>query len=101
MYVHTTTTSSPQVSQLDVMRVALQSLEQNHIRYSVYDTVRVEPSNISFADAVAFAKRGNFDAYLAVGGGSVMVRGTFLHVVHHIEHVAGHVQSGQPVCHVP
>jgi hydroxyacid-oxoacid transhydrogenase len=38
----------------------------------LYDQVRVEPTDQSFKAAVAFAVAGNFDGYVAVGGGSVM-----------------------------
>src|SRR5690606_4957833 len=31
---------------------------------------RVEPTDASFRDAIAFATDGNFDGYVAVGGGS-------------------------------
>lgn len=38
----------------------------------LYDQTRVEPTDISFLHAIAFATQGNFDGYVAVGGGSVM-----------------------------
>jgi hydroxyacid-oxoacid transhydrogenase len=50
----------------------LESLEQNKIAYAVYDRVRVEPSDESFLDAIAFAKERPYDAFAAVGGGSVI-----------------------------
>ncbi len=34
--------------------------------------VRVEPSDVSFREAIEFAQKGNFDGFVAVGGGSVM-----------------------------
>src|SRR6185503_11620396 len=37
-----------------------------------YDQVRVEPTDQSFKAAIAFATTGNFEGYVAVGGGSVM-----------------------------
>ena len=37
----------------------------------VYDGARVEPTDESMRDAIAFARdQGDFDAYVAVGGGS-------------------------------
>jgi hydroxyacid-oxoacid transhydrogenase len=37
-----------------------------------YDRVRVEPTDASFQQAIAFAIEGRFEAYVAVGGGSTM-----------------------------
>lgn len=38
----------------------------------LYDGVRVEPTDVSFKDAIRFATDGGFDGFVAVGGGSVM-----------------------------
>merc|ERR1712042_256093 len=48
------------------------SLVKNKVNYVLYDKVRVEPSDVSFKDAAEFAKKEELDAFLAVGGGSVM-----------------------------
>lgn len=50
----------------------LNSLTRNGIKYELFDNVRVEPSDESLIIASKFAKEKNFDAYIAVGGGSVM-----------------------------
>ena len=42
------------------------------IDVAVYDEVRVEPTDASFLDAARFAREGRFDAYVSVGGGSVI-----------------------------
>jgi hydroxyacid-oxoacid transhydrogenase len=47
-------------------------LEDNHIPATVYDSVRVEPTDESFQDAIAFANRDSYDAIIAVGGGSTI-----------------------------
>src|SRR5439155_7217082 len=39
---------------------------------TLYDRVRVEPSDESFLDAIAFARGGEHDAIVAVGGGSTI-----------------------------
>ncbi|CAH2050154.1 unnamed protein product, partial [Iphiclides podalirius] len=57
---------------LSPMKAVLDSLVKNGISYSVYDKVRVEPTDSSFKHAIEFAKQGDFDSYVAVGGGSVM-----------------------------
>ncbi|CAF93117.1 unnamed protein product [Tetraodon nigroviridis] len=57
---------------LPPVTAVLQSLDQNRVKYKVYDGVRVEPTDASFKDAIAFAKGDSFDAFVAVGGGSVI-----------------------------
>ena len=64
--------TDPLVSTLPPVRTVLESLEQNGIPYALYDRVRVEPSDESFLDAIAFANGRPFDAIVAVGGGSVI-----------------------------
>jgi hydroxyacid-oxoacid transhydrogenase len=59
-----------QVAELPVLSVALESLRRTGIDPVVYDGVRVEPTDISFSEAIEFARDGNFDGYLAIGGGS-------------------------------
>src|SRR6202041_4201454 len=51
---------------------ALESLESNGIPFTLYDRVRVEPTDESFQDAIAFAREGSYDAFVAVGGGSTI-----------------------------
>ena len=51
---------------------ARQSLEDNGISYELFDRVRVEPTDGSFRDAIDVATKQPFDAFVAVGGGSVM-----------------------------
>jgi len=62
--------TDPIVAKLPPVRVALESLEQNGVAYALYDRVRVEPSDESFLDAIAFGRAKPFDAFVAVGGGS-------------------------------
>jgi len=49
-----------------------ESLEASGLGYALYDRVRVEPTDVSFLDAIAFASRSDFDAIVAVGGGSTI-----------------------------
>lgn len=39
---------------------------------AVYAEVQIEPTDASFQEAAAFAREGGFDAYVSVGGGSVI-----------------------------
>ncbi|MBI3280713.1 MAG: iron-containing alcohol dehydrogenase, partial [Acidobacteria bacterium] len=50
----------------------LTSLEDQGIGYTLFDRVRVEPTGESFRDAIDFAARGEFEAFVAVGGGSTI-----------------------------
>jgi hydroxyacid-oxoacid transhydrogenase len=52
--------------------VTLESLRANGIEAVLYSRVRVEPTDESFLDAIAFARDGGFDAFVAVGGGSTI-----------------------------
>ena len=52
--------------------VVLESLEASGTRFTVYDRVRVEPTDESFLDAIAFARQGDYQGVVAVGGGSTI-----------------------------
>ncbi|KAJ7338884.1 hypothetical protein JRQ81_012786 [Phrynocephalus forsythii] len=60
------------LSRLPPLKAVLDSLIANGINFQVYDNVRVEPTDESFMDAIEFAKKREFDSYVAVGGGSVI-----------------------------
>jgi hydroxyacid-oxoacid transhydrogenase len=50
----------------------LESLEDNGVGFTVFDRVRVEPSDESIQEAVRFASGMDYDAIVAVGGGSTI-----------------------------
>lgn len=58
--------------QMQPVKTVCESLEQQKVPYKVYDKTRVEPTDESFQEAINFAKSGNFDVFIAVGGGSVI-----------------------------
>jgi len=62
--------TDPVVARLPPARAVLDSLEANNVRWVMYDRVRVEPTEESWLDAIAFARGQKFDAIVAVGGGS-------------------------------
>ena len=64
--------TDPNLRPLPPVINTLQSLEDNGIRFSVYDRVQVEPSDESMQDAIRFAAGTEYDAIVAVGGGSVI-----------------------------
>lgn len=60
------------VAKLDAMRQVIEGLTKEGIEFTVYDKCRVEPKDSSIKEAIAFAKPYQPDAFLAVGGGSVI-----------------------------
>ncbi|XP_078072401.1 hydroxyacid-oxoacid transhydrogenase, mitochondrial [Mustelus asterias] len=60
------------LAKLPPVKAVLDSLVKNGVNFKVFDKVRVEPTDGSFDEAITFARQGQFDAYVAVGGGSVM-----------------------------
>jgi hydroxyacid-oxoacid transhydrogenase len=48
------------------------SLKAARVDFDLYDQVSVEPTDRSFRDAADFARRGRFDSFLALGGGSTI-----------------------------
>ncbi len=56
----------------DAVRATLDSLADEGVDAVLFDRVRVEPTDVSFRGASAFAADGEFDGYVAVGGGSVI-----------------------------
>jgi hydroxyacid-oxoacid transhydrogenase len=64
--------TDPNLADSESVHMVLDAARAQGIDVALYDQVRVEPTDQSFKEAIAFAKKGNFDGYVAVGGGSVM-----------------------------
>ncbi len=64
--------TDPRLASSEPVEVALGALQAEGIDAALYDQVRVEPTDKSFQDATAFARDGDFDGYLSVGGGSAI-----------------------------
>src|SRR5206468_2181988 len=64
--------SDPTVSRLPPVQAVIESLESSGIAFALFDRVHVEPTDQSFLDAIAFAGRDTYDAFVAVGGGSTI-----------------------------
>lgn len=64
--------TDPTLRSLPPVQTVLESLEAAAIGFAVYDRVRVEPTDESFLDAIAFAAGAGCDALVAVGGGSTI-----------------------------
>jgi len=64
--------TDPAVSRLAPVRTVLESLESNRVAHALFDRVRVEPTDESFLEAIAFARESACDGFVAVGGGSTI-----------------------------
>jgi hydroxyacid-oxoacid transhydrogenase len=64
--------TDPVVGKLPAVQTVLESLDDSRIEFGLYDRVRVEPTDDSFLEAIAFARERPYDAFVAVGGGSTI-----------------------------
>ncbi len=64
--------TDPRLASSEAVMTAFDALETANVDAVLFDSVHVEPTDTSFKEAIGFAQHGNFDAYLAVGGGSSM-----------------------------
>src|SRR5262245_38069387 len=62
----------PRLIDLPTGQVVRQSLQKANIDFETFDAVVCEPTDRSFQEAIAVAKQGNFDSFVAVGGGSAI-----------------------------
>ena len=90
------------VGALAHVATARRSLEAAGLDVAVYDAVAVEPTDVSFLDAARFAREGRFDAYVSVGGGSVIdtCKAAILYATYPAEfltYVNAPVGAGEPV----
>jgi hydroxyacid-oxoacid transhydrogenase len=60
------------VRKLEAMKQTVEALEREGVQYEIFDKVRVEPKDSSIKEANDFSKNYRPDAFLAVGGGSVI-----------------------------
>ena len=63
--------TDPNLWEMEPVQTALAAIEGEGIEYALFNGVRVEPTDESFKAAITFAKEGDFDGFVAVGGGSV------------------------------
>ncbi len=64
--------TDPVLADMTPVHAVLESLDSAGVQFVLYDRVRVEPSDESFLDAIAFARQAPDDAYVAGGGGSTI-----------------------------
>lgn len=58
------------LAKLEPVAVASESLRRANIDFDLFDRVRVEPTDVSWLEAIAVATEGNYDGFVSVGGGS-------------------------------
>ena len=69
---HALVFTDPNLRSLPPVVTVLESLQEHKIRFSMFDRVRVEPTDESFREAVSAAQADDFDSFVAVGGGSTI-----------------------------
>ena len=62
----------PALLKSETTSIALKALADEGIDAVVYEGVHIEPTDVSFKEAIHFAVDGGFDGYVAIGGGSTM-----------------------------
>ena len=64
--------TDPNLAGLAPVQTVLDALEAARVEAVLYDRVRVEPTDLSFRDAIQFGASSAVDGIVAVGGGSVI-----------------------------
>ncbi len=64
--------TDPNLAHSEPLSVVLEALSAEGIDAVLYGRAHVEPTDVSFKEAIQFATDGGFDGYVAVGGGSTM-----------------------------
>jgi hydroxyacid-oxoacid transhydrogenase len=60
------------VAALPYLATVLEALREARIDCAVYDEVRIEPTDRSFLAAAQFAREGEFEGFISLGGGSAI-----------------------------
>ena len=64
--------TDPYLKELPPLAAVLESLNKEGMDVSLYDKAQVEPTDVSFKEAIQYATDGEFEGFVAVGGGSVI-----------------------------
>ncbi len=64
--------TDPNLTGMPPVETVLESLSRENVSYSLFDRVRIEPTDSSLKEAIEFAKSDSFDGFVAVGGGSTI-----------------------------
>lgn len=88
---------------LPPVKVVAEALRSTGIEFEIFDDVQVEPTDVSLKRAIEYSKARNFEAFVAVGGGSVIdtAKAANLYMCHpdadFLEFVNAPVGKGQPI----
>ncbi len=99
---HVLVFTDPNLRSLPPVATVLESLDDHKIRFFVFDRVRVEPTDESFREAIGAAQADDYEAFIAVGGGSTMdtAKAANLYSCYpadFLEYVNPPIGKGQPV----
>ena len=94
--------TDPNLAGMAPVATVLESLAAEKIDCVLFDRVRVEPTDASFKEAIAFAQSEPTDAFVAVGGGSAMdtAKAANLYSTHpadFLEYVNAPIGGGKPI----
>ena len=94
--------ADPALAALEPMTALLAALDAEEVSYALFDRIRVEPTEVSFEEAIAFARDGDFEAYVAIGGGSTIdtAKAANLYATHpadFLDYVNAPIGKGHPV----
>ena len=94
--------TDPGLTDSEPVATTLESLRAEGIDAVLFDRVRVEPTDISFKEAIEFAVEGSFDGFVAVGGGSAIdtAKAANLYATHpadFLAYVNAPIGQGRPV----
>ena len=62
----------PFLRNFEFVQTALDSLREARIDGTIYTDIAIEPTDVSFKNAAAFAVDGKFDGFISIGGGSTI-----------------------------
>ncbi|MDA1280410.1 MAG: iron-containing alcohol dehydrogenase [Chloroflexi bacterium] len=62
--------TDPRMANSEAVGIAIESLRGVGVDFAVFDQTSIEPTDVSFREAIKFAIDGKFDGFLPVGGGS-------------------------------
>lgn len=69
---HVMVLTDPGLTGSPMLAAALESIRGQKVKYTLYDRVRIEPTDESFQQAIGLATSHDFDGFVALGGGSTI-----------------------------